>query len=72
MSSYIHRLLHWLTEDDVARTNAAQASVRLQHRRHDIDDANTYLVQHRIEDEQPPGDAAPTDSDSTASTLRRR
>jgi len=49
------KLLHWLTHDDVARTNAAQASVRLQHRRHDRDATDAFLDQHRRKHEQPSG-----------------
>jgi hypothetical protein len=43
----MRKLLRWLTRDDVARTNAAQASVRLQHRRQDRDDTDAFLAQHR-------------------------
>jgi hypothetical protein len=42
----MRKLLHWLARDDVARTNAAQAAVRLQHRRHDRDDIDTYLAEY--------------------------
>jgi hypothetical protein len=42
----MRKLLGWLTRDDVARTNAAQASVRLQHRRHDRDDIDAYLAEY--------------------------
>jgi hypothetical protein len=54
------KLLHWLTQDNVARTNAAQASVRLQHRRHERDDAAAFLAQHRKDREQPAGEGVPT------------
>jgi hypothetical protein len=47
----MRKLLFWLTRDDVARTNAAQASVRLQHRRHDRDDIDTYLAEYARTDE---------------------
>jgi hypothetical protein len=47
------KLLQWLAHDDVARTNAAQASVRLQHGRRDRDDANAFLAQHRRDHEDP-------------------
>jgi len=44
----MRKLLNWLTQDNVARTNAAQASVRLQHRRHDRDDIDTYLAGYAV------------------------
>jgi hypothetical protein len=37
-------LLRRLFSQDVARTNAAQASVRLQHRRRQLDDVDAYLA----------------------------
>lgn len=42
----MRKLLHWLTQDDVARTNAAQASVRLKHRRRDREAADAFLAEH--------------------------
>jgi predicted nucleic acid-binding protein len=48
----MRKLLHWLTRDDVARTNAAQASVRLQHRRRDRDDIDAFLAQHATNHER--------------------
>jgi hypothetical protein len=42
----MRKILHWLTRDDVARTNAAQACARLQHRRHDRDDTDACLARH--------------------------
>ncbi len=43
MDSLITLLRRWLNQD-VARTNAAQASVRLQHRRRQVDDVDAYLA----------------------------
>jgi hypothetical protein len=63
MKYVVHELLHWLTHNDVACTNAAQASVRLKHRRHDIDDVNEYLAQHPLHPQ-----AADTASTETRAT----
>ncbi len=54
----MRKLLHWLTRDDVARTNAAQASVRLQHRRHDRDVVDTYLAEYASHHEITPAERA--------------
>jgi hypothetical protein len=62
----MRKLLHWLTRDDVARTNAAQASVRLQHRRHDRNDIATYLTEHATAHESPDGRRMPTTRQRTA------
>ena len=51
----------WLSQD-VARTNAAQASVRLQHRRRELDDVDAFLAAHRLPKRPTDswrGDAAP-------------
>lgn len=42
-------LWRWLSQD-VARTNAAQASVRLQHRRRELEDVEAFLAaaHHRL------------------------
>jgi hypothetical protein len=45
MNGFMGLLRRWLTQD-VARTNAAQASVRLQHRRRELDDLDTFLAAH--------------------------
>jgi len=41
----------WLSQD-VARTNAAQAAVRLQHRRRAFEDVDAFLAAHHHQ--QPP------------------
>ena len=61
MGTLIGLLRRWLSQD-VARTNAAQASVRLQHRRHQMQDIEAFLAaQHhhppRQLDAAPPIDA---------------
>ncbi len=43
MDTLIGLLRRWFTQD-VARTNAAQASVRLQHRRRQLHDVDAYLA----------------------------
>lgn len=40
------RLRRWVNQD-VARTNAAQAAVRLQHRRRQLDEVSAYLDRQR-------------------------
>ena len=40
----IRRLIRGLGSQHVARTNAAQASIRLQHQRRQIDDVEAYLA----------------------------
>ncbi len=60
----MRKLLHWLSQDDVARTNAAQASVRLQHRRHDRDDIDTYLAAYARDHESASGRGLPTSRQS--------
>jgi hypothetical protein len=45
MGTLMGLLRRWLTQD-VARTNAAQASVRLKHRRRQIDDLDAFLAAH--------------------------
>jgi hypothetical protein len=40
-------LLRRLGSQDVARTNAAQASVRLQHRRRQLEDVEAFLAGQR-------------------------
>jgi hypothetical protein len=55
-------LRQWLSQD-VARTNAAQASVRLQHRRREVEDVEAFLAtQHHRAPKRPvdrwPGSAA--------------
>ena len=62
----MHKLLSWLSRDDVARTNAAQASVRLQHRRHDRDDTNAFLTQHAKDHEYPSWEGVPVDDRHTS------
>ncbi len=43
----------WLSQD-VARTNAARASVRLQHRRREIEDVDAFLAaQHHVLPKRP-------------------
>ncbi len=42
MQRIVTGVRRWLTQD-VARTNAAQASVRLKHRRRQSDEAKAYL-----------------------------
>jgi hypothetical protein len=58
----MRKLLYWLTRDDVARTNAAQASVRLQHRRHDRDDIDAYLAEYATAHEFAGAGRVPTNS----------
>jgi hypothetical protein len=45
MRTILGLLRHWVTQD-VARTNAAQASVRLQHRRRQLADVDAFLAAH--------------------------
>jgi hypothetical protein len=45
MDNLIALLRRWLGQD-VARTNALQASVRLQHHRRQLDDIDAYLAAH--------------------------
>ena len=46
MNAFARLLRRWLTQD-VARKNAAQAAVRLQHRRRQLDDLDAFLAAHR-------------------------
>jgi len=46
MNAFTRLLRQWLTQD-VARKNAAQAAVRLQHRRRQLDDIDAFLAAHR-------------------------
>jgi hypothetical protein len=53
------RLRRWVNQD-VARTNAAQAAVRLQHRRRQLDEVSAYLARQRSDTaaqvrREPPG-----------------
>jgi hypothetical protein len=53
------RVRRWVNQD-VARTNAAQASVRLQHHRRQLDDVSAYLARQRSDSvaqvrRKPPG-----------------
>ena len=48
-------LRRWLSQD-VARTNAAQASVRLQHRRRQLDDVEAFLAAEHHRWPPRPGD----------------
>lgn len=68
----MRKLLHWLTQDDVARTNAAQASLRLQHRRHDRDDTDAFLVKHARSHNQPRPPGASTDAGHIPRVASRR
>jgi hypothetical protein len=43
MRTVVGMLRRWVTQD-VARTNAAQAAVRLQHRRRQIEDVDAFLA----------------------------
>jgi hypothetical protein len=43
MRAVLGVLRRWVTQD-VARTNAAQASVRLQHRRRQLEDVDAFLA----------------------------
>jgi hypothetical protein len=43
MDTFMGLLRRWLTQD-VARKNAAQAAVRLQHRRRELDDLDAFLA----------------------------
>lgn len=43
MQRIVNGVRRWLTQD-VARTNAAQASVRLKHRRRQLDEADAFLA----------------------------
>ena len=52
-------LRRWLSQD-VARTNAAQASVRLQHRRRQLDDVEAFLATQHHRAPNRPGDTWPT------------
>lgn len=54
MNAFTRLLRQWLTQD-VARKNAAQAAVRLQHRRRELDDIDAFLAAHRHD--QPRGHA---------------
>jgi hypothetical protein len=45
MDTFTRLLRRWLSQD-VARTNAAQAAVRLQHRRQQLDDVEAFLAAH--------------------------
>jgi hypothetical protein len=54
-------LRQWLSQD-VARTNAAQASVRLQHRRRELDDVETFLATRHHRPPKSPVDGWPDNS----------
>lgn len=60
MNAALRTVLLRLGAQEVARTNAAQASVRLMHHRRQVDDVNAYLseqLQHPT-----PQQAAPADT----------
>jgi hypothetical protein len=63
-------LLRRMLSQDVARTNAAQASVRLQHRRRDFDDVDAYLAAQRHRTVQH-GDAGGPSSQAVHATRPR-
>jgi hypothetical protein len=48
----------WLSQD-VARTNAAQAAVRLQHRRRAFEDVDAFLAAHHHQPQQQRVDSWP-------------
>jgi hypothetical protein len=56
-------LRQWLTQD-VARTNAAQAAVRLKHRRRELDDLDAFLAAQRHDHPRAGGGLAPRATDT--------
>jgi hypothetical protein len=62
MRATLTGLLRRLLSQDVARTNAAQASVRLQHRRRELDDVEAFLATQHHRTPQRPADTWPTHS----------
>jgi len=52
-------LRRWLSQD-VARANAAQASVRLQHRRRELNDVEAFLATQHHRTPKRTGDTWPT------------